>query len=421
MKIAYFDCYNGISGDMALGALVDLGLDVSELRRGLSSLPAEGFEIRADSIKRLGIRATRIQVVVDESQDIHRHLSDVYAILDRSRLPDRVQARSREAFRRIAEAEARVHRRSVGEIHFHEVGCLDAVVDIAGTMLAVELLGIERIVASPLAVGEGMVRCKHGELPIPAPATVEILRGVPIYSGGIKAELTTPTGAAIITTLAERFGSMPPMRPCAIGYGAGQAEIPGQTNCLRVVLGEAVAQQPSVAAGELASNTECEALYLVETEIDDMNPEMFSALVEELFALGALDVHWTPVQMKKNRPGVSLQVLTDLERRDAAATVIFRETSTFGLRIVPVERHCLRRSFDAVTTPFGSVRVKIGWWGDRILKVTPEYEDCRRLAVEKSVPLGRIYQAAAAEIEHRYFASKGQPLAYARGSDSAGQ
>ncbi|MBM3333215.1 nickel pincer cofactor biosynthesis protein LarC [Candidatus Sumerlaeota bacterium] len=421
MTIAYFDCYNGISGDMALGALVDLGLDVADLRRGLASLPAEGFEIRADLIKRSGIRATRVHVVVDESKDIHRHLSDVYAILDKSALPDRVRERSREAFRRIAEAEARVHRRSIDEIHFHEVGCLDAIIDITGTMLAIELLGIERVIASPLAVGEGMVHCKHGELPVPAPATIEILRAVPIYSGGIKAELTTPTGAAIITTLAERFGSLPPLRPRAIGYGAGQTEIPGQTNCLRVVLGDPVAQQPSLAAGELAAHTECEALYLVETEIDDMNPEMFSALIEELFALGALDVHWTPVQMKKNRPGVSLQALTDLERRDAAATTIFRETSTFGLRIVPVERHCLRRSFDSVVTPFGSVRVKIGWWGDRILKVTPEYEDCRRLAGGKSVPLGRIYQAAAAAIEHRYFASKEQPPAHARGSDSAGQ
>jgi hypothetical protein len=405
MNIAYFDCYNGISGDMALGALVDLGLDVADLQRGLASLPVEGFEIRAEPVKRQGIRATRIHIIVDETKDVHRHLKDLYAILDGSQLPERVRARSREAFRRIAEAEAQVHRRPVEQIHFHEVGCLDAIVDVAGTMLGVELLGIERVIASPLAVGEGTVHCRHGELPVPAPATAEILKGVPIYSGGIQAELTTPTGAAIITTLAERFGSLPPLRARAIGYGAGQREIPGQTNCLRVILGEPFAEPPAAPMGDFIAHTESQTLYLLETEIDDMNPELFSALIERLFALDALDVHWTPVQMKKNRPGVSLQVLVDLEHRDAAATAIFRETSTFGLRVLPVERHCLRRSFDSVTTPFGPVRVKIGYWGDEILKVTPEYEECRRLAASKGVPLGRIYQAAAAEIERRYFAS----------------
>ena len=404
MTVAFFDCYNGISGDMALGVLVDLGLDVAALRRGLASLPVEGFEIRAEAVKRSGIRASRVDVIVDEAKDVHRKLGDLYAILEGSQLPDRVLARTREAFRRLAEAEAEVHRRPVDRIHFHEVGCLDAVVDIAGTMLGVELLGIERVFASPLAVGQGTVHCQHGDLPVPAPATIQILRGVPIYSGGIEAELTTPTGAAIIATLAENFGPMPPIRPRAIGYGAGQREIPGQTNCLRVILGELAADKPAVGdAGDLAARTERETLYLLETEIDDMNPEFFSALIEGLFALGAFDVHWTPVQMKKNRPGVSLQVLVDAEHRDAAATMIFRETSTFGLRVLTVERYCLRRSFDSIATPFGPVRVKIGYWGERVLKVTPEYEECRRLAASKDLPLGRIYQAAAAEIERRYF------------------
>ena len=405
MTIAYFDCYNGISGDMTLGALVDLGLDVAELRRGLASLPVEGFDIRAEAVKRQGIRATLVDVVVDEAKDVRRTLGDLYAILDESKLPDRALARTREAFRRLAQAEAEVHRRPIDRIHFHEVGCLDAIVDIAGTMLGVELLGIERVLASPLAVGQGTIQCQHGQLPVPAPATVQILRGAPIYSGGIEAELTTPTGAAIITTLAESFGPMPPMRPRAIGYGAGQREIAGHTNCLRVILGEPFEIAPAAApSGDLAAHTEHETLYLVETEIDDMNPEYFSALIEELFALGAFDVHWTPVQMKKNRPGVSLQALVDAGHRDAAATMIFRETSTFGLRIVAVERHCLRRSFDTIETPFGPVRVKIGYWGDRVLKVTPEYEECRRLAASSGVPLGRVYQAAAAEIERRYFA-----------------
>jgi len=406
MTVAFFDCYNGISGDMALGALVDLGLDVGDLRRGLASLPIEGFEIRAGAVKRAGIRASRVDVIVDEAKDARRTLADLNAILDRSKLPERALARTREAFRRLAEAEAQVHQRPIERIHFHEVGCLDAVVDIAGTMLGVELLGIERVLASPLVVGQGRVLCQHGELPIPAPATVHILRGVPIYSGGIEAELTTPTGAAIITTLAESFGPMPPLRPQKVGYGAGQREIPHQTNCLRVILGELCTEKPVTAeSSDLIAHTEHETLYLLETEIDDMNPEYFSALIEGLFALGVLDVHWTAVQMKKNRPGVSLQALTDAAHRDAAAAMIFRETSTFGLRVLAVERYCLRRSFDSIATPFGPVRVKIAYWGDQVLKVTPEYEECRRLAAASGVPLGRVYQAAAAAIERGYFAS----------------
>jgi len=404
MTIAFFDCYNGISGDMALGALVDVGLDVAELQRGLASLPIEGYEIRAEAVKRQGIRATRVDVVVDETKDIRRTLGDVNAILDGSQLPERVRTRAREAFRRLAEAEALVHRRPIERIHFHEVGAIDAIVDITGAMLGVELLGIERVFASPLAVGQGTIQCQHGQLPVPAPATAEILRGVPIYSGGIEAELTTPTGAAIIATLAERFGPLPPMRPSRIGYGAGQREIAHQTNCLRVILGEAVAEKVGVApSGELAAHTESETLYLLETEIDDMSPELYSSLIERLFCEGVLDVHWTPVQMKKNRPGVSLQVLADAAHRDAAATVIFRETSTFGLRVLAVERYCLRRSFDTITTPFGPVRVKLGYWGEQLLKVTPEYEGCRRIAAARGIPIGRVYQAATAEIERRYF------------------
>ena len=410
INAAYFDCYNGISGDMSLGALVDLGLDVEDLKRGLASLAVEGYEIRAGVVNRAGIRASRIEVVVDEAKDARRTLGDLNAILDRSKLPERVLARTREAFRRLAEAEAQVHQRPIERIHFHEVGCLDAVVDIAGTMLGIELLGIDRVLSSPLAVGQGRVKCQHGELPIPAPATVQILRGVPIYSGGIEAELTTPTGAAIITTLAESFGPLPLIRQSKIGYGAGQREIPHQTNCLRVILGE-LGVEPRIAApaSDLLAHTEYDVLYVLETEIDDMNPEYFSALIEGLFALGALDVHWSAVQMKKNRPGVSLKVLADSAHRDAAAAMIFRETSTFGLRVQTVERYCLRRAFDTIETPFGPVRVKIGYWGDQLLKVTPEYEECRRLAAATSVPLGRVYQAAVAAIERRYFADGAKP------------
>lgn len=403
MTTAYFHCYNGISGNMTLGALVDLGLDPDDLRKGLASLPVEGFEIKIETVKRSGVGATHLDVEVDEAKDVHRKLGAVLQILDGSKLPERVIARSREAFRRIAEAEAHVHQKTIETIHFHEVGCIDAIVDVAGSMLGIELLGIERVLSSPLAVGEGMVKCRHGNLPVPAPATVHILEGIPIYSGGIEAELTTPTGAAIIATLAESFGPLPPLVVRKIAYGAGSREIPGQTNCLRVLLGDEPAGVASDASGDLAAHTEHRTLYRLETEIDDMNPELFSALIEKLFELGVLDAHWTAVQMKKNRPGVALNVLVSADKRDAAATMIFRETSTFGLRIVPVDRYCLKRSFDSVETAFGPVKIKIGYWGDEILKATPEYEECRVLASAKGVPLTRVYQAAAAAIEQHHF------------------
>lgn len=404
MSIGYFDCYSGISGDMVLGALVDAGLDVDDLRGAVASLPVEGYEIRAEQVERSGVRATRVHVEVEESKDVHRTIGDIEAIIEGAKLPERVRQRSLAAFRRIAEAEAHVHRRPVESTHFHEVGCLDAIIDVTGAMAGVELMGIERVMASPLAVGEGTVRCRHGELPVPAPATLQILRDVPIYSGGVEAELTTPTGAAIITTLAESFGPLPHMRLRAIGYGAGGRDLPGRPNCLRLVLGDPSDEQAAGAeSAELSAETERATLYLLETDLDDMNPELFSALIEKLFDMGALDVHWVPIQMKKNRPGVSLRVLTDLDHRDSAARLIFRETSTFGLRILPIVRYCLRRSFEWVETPFGRLRVKIGYWGDEILKVTPEYEDCRRIAEAKGLTLARVYQAAASEIERRYF------------------
>jgi hypothetical protein len=403
MTIAYFDCYNGISGDMTLGALVDAGLDFEALKSGLTKLNVGGFELRRETVNRSGIRATKIDVVVHEDEEDHRNLAEVYEIVDAADLPERVKARSREAFRRIGEAEAFIHRKPLDTIHFHEVGCIDAIVDVMGAMLGVELLGIERVFCSPIAVGQGTVECRHGILPVPAPATLRILQGVPIYSGGIDAELATPTGAAIITTLAERFGPMPVIAPSAIGYGAGSRQFEEHTNCLRLILGAACAGASD--GGELALQTVRQTLYRIETEIDDMNPELFSSLLERLFELGVLDAHWIPVQMKKNRPGVALEVLTDLEHRDAAATLLFRETSTFGLRVVPFDRYCLRRSFDEVATRFGPVRVKIGYWGEAILKVTPEYESCRRAALANQVPVARVYQAAIAAIEARFFGS----------------
>jgi len=443
MTIAYFDCYNGISGDMTLGALVDAGLDVDDLRRGLAQLPLEGYELRARTVQRGSLHATLVSVVIgdhehehehdhghdhdhdhghdhdhdhdheheheheDEEEDDHSHegggLKEILDVLERADLPARAKARARAAFERIAAAEAEVHRRPVEHIHFHEVGSIDAIIDVTGAMLGIELLGIERVFASPLAVGQGKVKCSHGLLPVPAPATALLLRGVPIYSGGINFELTTPTGAAIITTLAERFGPMPLLRTRAIGYGAGQREIEGHANCLRLFVGDEGAAPAASAAADLPACADRQVLYRIETEIDDMNPELFSALMERLFALGVLDAHWAAIQMKKNRPGVALEILTDLERRDAAAALLFRETSTFGLRILPVERYCLRRSFDTVETPYGPVRVKIGYWGEAILKVAPEYEACRALAAAADAPLARVYQAAAAAIDARFF------------------
>lgn len=390
MTTTYFDCYNGISGDMTLGALVDLGLPIDDLRAALASLPVQGYALEAVRVKRCGIGATQVRVTSHEHHP-HRHLSHIHEIIAGSGFAHRVKDRAVTAFEKLAAAEAQIHETTVEKIHFHEVGAVDAIVDIVGAMWGLDALGVDRVVVSPVAVGSGTVKCSHGEMPVPAPATALLLRGVPVTSGPPDAgELTTPTGAAILATVANHFGPMADMRVERIGYGAGSREIPGHTNYLRVLLGQ------DSGGGELP--VEWRELAVVQTEIDDMPGELFGHVLEKLFAAGCLDAHVVPVQMKKNRPGSSLQVLVEPEKVNTVVELVLRETTTFGVKVVPCRRYCLRRSFDKVETRLGTVRIKIGYWGDDILKVTPEYEDCRHIAGEKQVALAEVFALAHAAI-----------------------
>lgn len=402
----HFDCFNGISGDMTLGALVDLGLDLGDLQRRLAALPVGPFRLTAEKIKRQGIVGTKVRVEVSEDAHPHAHLRHVVEKVRAAGLPDRVTERAIRAFTLIAEAEAHVHGSTVEKIHFHEVGANDAVIDIAGAMLGVELLGIDSFSASPVAVGNGFVQCAHGTMPVPAPATIEILKGFPTRSTDIEGELATPTGAAILRTLAgDRAASPSGFSVDRIGYGAGTREIPGHPNYLRLQLGAVPADLSSGESRDVALPLSRSAVTILETEIDDMSPELAGHLMERLLAEGARDAHFLPVQMKKNRPGLHLCVLCDPTRADRLAALILRETSTFGLRMHSADRYCLRREAASVSTPAGEIQVKIGYWGDEILKVSPEYESCRALAESTGQPLRRIYDEAVAAIQEKFFSA----------------
>lgn len=389
----HIDAFNGISGDMMLGALVDLGVSLDSIREGLAGLPIGDFDLVAEPVKRSGIVGTRVRVLVEEEAHPHAHLRHIVEKVEAAGLPPIVAERAIAAFRRLAEAEAHVHGSTPEKIHFHEVGARDAIVDIAGSMLGVYLLGVGGFSADPVVVGSGSVECAHGTMPVPAPATAEILREFPLRASDIVGEMTTPTGAAILQVLTGARGLPGGFRPSRIGYGAGTREIPGHPNYLRLMLGE-------LQAEELPFDVE--SIVELEAEIDDMAPELSGHLLESLLEAGARDAHFTPVYMKKNRPGVRLTVLCDAEHRRALAEIILKESSTFGLRVRTGERYCLRRRFDGVETPWGPVSVKIGTWGEKILKIKPEYEDCLELARRAGVPLREVYDAAAGAIRTRF-------------------
>lgn len=407
----HFDCFSGISGDMMLGALVDLGLDPAELEKGLRGLPIGPLRLSAEKVDRSGITGTKVHVEVDEEprprpdrekehphgHSYHApHLKDIIAKVEAAGLAPRVTQRAVAAYRLIAEAEAKVHGAAVEKIHFHEVGANDAIVDVAGAMLGVELLGIESFSASAVAVGSGTVQCAHGLMPVPVPATAELLRGLPTRPGGVEGELTTPTGAAILRVLAgDAVGRLVPIEIERIGYGAGSRRIPGHPNHLRLFLGRA-------AAASSALPVKTEEILVLETEIDDMSPEVSGHLMDRLLAAGALDVQFSPVQMKKNRPGQRLRALATPARGDRLAEIIFRETSTFGLRVTRAERLCLERRSGAVQTPLGPIAVKLGLWDGRVLKVSPEYESCRAAAEAGGRPLIEIYDLVRRAIAETY-------------------
>jgi pyridinium-3,5-bisthiocarboxylic acid mononucleotide nickel chelatase len=382
MTIAYFDCFSGISGDMTLGALVDAGVSIDVLRAELATLNLPGYALKAEKVKRSGIAATKVHVVVDQEDQKSRHLADILKIIEASALSPTVKEKSSQIFKRLADTEAKVHGTTPDKIHFHEVGAVDSIVDNVGTVIGLELLGITRVMASAINVGSGMVKTAHGMLPIPAPATSELLTGIPFYQSSTQFELTTPTGAVIISTLCSSFGPLPPMKVNRIAYGAGDKDFPGQPNVLRLMIGEPVAVFDE------------DTSVVIETNIDDMNPQVYDYLIDRLMLQGAHDVYLTPIIMKKGRPAILLSVLTDKAKTDVVLDTIFRETTSIGVRIQEVGRKKLTREIREVDTIHGKIRIKISKQGDEVLTVTPEYEDCRRIAEEKQIPLKQVIEEA---------------------------
>ena len=398
MKIAYFDCFSGISGDMILGALLDAGLPLEDLNREIAKLGVENVAIERESTARHAIAATRAKVCVagapladaEHHLDLsgepthdhpHAHLKDITSRIAASRLDDIVKERSIRVFERLCAAEAEVHNAAPAEVALHEVGALDALIDVVGAVAGLWLLEVEEVCASPLRFGTGFVRCAHGRYPVPVPGVLALCRDVPTEQTDIRAELVTPTGAAIITTLARSFGPQLPFCQQAVGYGAGRRDLEAIPNLLRLRLGERVPAS--------------ERVLLIEANIDDMNPEVYGYLFDRLLEQGACDVYATPVLMKKGRPGNVLSVLAPAGRLDELAAIVLQETTTIGLRYYGVERRVLERQIRAVATPYGEVGVKFSCIDGR-RRAAPEYEDCARLAQEHQVPLLSIYEAARA-------------------------
>jgi uncharacterized protein (TIGR00299 family) protein len=376
MKICYLDAFSGISGDMLVGALADAGADQTALLQALNPI-AQGAELSFEKVKRCGIAATKFRVAAPAS-DKHRHLSGILKIIEGTALPDRVKQNASAVFRRLGEAEARIHQMTIEKVHFHEVGAVDSIVDIVGACLGFDLLGVDEIVCSPLNVGSGTVKSEHGVLPVPAPATAGLLEGKPVYSRGPAVELTTPTGAAVAVTLAKDFGALPAMRIARTGYGAGDREFAEQANVLRILIGESTGAQ------------EATTVVVIEANIDDANPQVLGYAVERLFEAGALDATLQALSMKKGRPGTLLRVIARPENREALAAIVFAETPTLGLRIYSAERRVEARRWVEVETPHGKVRVKVSGGGS----FAPEYEDCRQLAIDSGVPLKQILAEA---------------------------
>jgi pyridinium-3,5-bisthiocarboxylic acid mononucleotide nickel chelatase len=421
-KILYFDCFAGASGDMVLGALLDAGLPLGELQAALGSLMIPGYRLSAGRVMRSGLAATKFRLHEGEDHETahahdhhhpgethahahahddaeprphgteslphahgdHRSLADILSLIDGSALSETARRRAADLFRRLAEAEAAIHQMPVERVHLHEVGALDSIIDIVGSVFGLEWFGAGRIVASPLNVGGGMVRSAHGVFPVPAPATLRLLEGVPVYSSGVQMETVTPTGALLVTGHASSYGPLPSMRVVRIGYGAGDRDLPETPNVLRIVIGDE-------AAGEQGQR-----VTVLECEIDDMNPQIFGPVMDRLYAAGALEVFYTAVQMKKNRPGTLLTVVCPPNRREDLTAIVFRETTTIGLRYQDVARACLDREIVVVATEVGPVRFKIARRGADLMNVAPEFDDCARLAAERSLPVKQV-QALAVE------------------------
>ncbi|MGO9137763.1 MAG: nickel pincer cofactor biosynthesis protein LarC [Syntrophales bacterium] len=387
MRIAYFDCFSGVSGDMILAALIDAGADLHKLELELSKLKISGFTLKAEKTTRKGISGTKFFVDADDNHT-ERHLSDIEKIMDKSDLGDEIKAEAKAIFRDLAEVEAKIHNTDSGKVHFHEIGGIDSIVDIVGSLIIIKMLDIRAVYASRIPVGTGFVKCDHGVLPLPAPATLELLKGIPVYASGIEKELVTPTGIAILKHLVKGFGVIPEMKIKRIGYGAGSRDLK-IPNLLRVWIGEA----------EVREEYEEDEVILVETNIDDMNPEIFGYALEKLLERGALDVFMTPIFMKKNRPGTQLSILITPDKLDEALSIVFMETTSLGVRFRRLERRILPRKLITVETSFGPVRVKIGHTGMEKRIISPEYEDCREIAARLGIPLRKVYEEARTATE----------------------
>jgi uncharacterized protein (TIGR00299 family) protein len=428
LRILYFDCFSGASGDMVLGALIDAGVSLDGIRRALGSLAISPDSVWTEQVVRAGIRATKFCVVGEEpavvrahshhhhddgpdkvrptsdhghshghqhghehghqhSHDAvhhhaHRSLAEINQLIERSALSASGKARAKDLFLHLGTAEAAIHGTTLEKVHLHEVGALDSIIDIVGAVHAMEAIGADRVVASPLNVGGGMIRSAHGLYPVPAPATLRLLEGAPIYSGPQQNEMVTPTGALLVKAYASEFGSVPPMTVRAIGYGAGNRDFPDTPNVLRVLIGD-TDSRPAAAS-----------VVVIEADIDDMNPQIFGVVMEALLAQGALDVFYTPIQMKKNRPGTLLTVVAPPDARERLTATIFRETTTIGVRYREMERECLDREDVTVQTPLGAIRVKVARRDGRVLNASPEFDDCARIARERGVPVKDVQALA---------------------------
>jgi uncharacterized protein (TIGR00299 family) protein len=402
-RVLYLDCFSGISGDMVLGALIDAGLPFTELKAALGSLALSGVEVESARVLRAGLSATKFIVreqngggqgtlgstgphshehTHDHGHAAHRSLPEIFGLIDRSALSAAGRERAKALFRRLAEVEAAIHQMPVDRVHLHEVGALDSIIDIVGTVFGLEWFGSDRVICSPLNVGGGMTRSAHGVFPVPAPATVRLLGNAPVYGGPIQHELVTPTGALVASSYASSYGPMPAMSIQRVGYGAGERDFPATPNVLRILVGED--RMPSTG----------DRVVVIECEIDDMNPQIFGTVMDQLYDGGALEVFYVPVQMKKNRPGTLLTVVGPVALRHALSEIVFRETTTIGLRYQEMDRDCLQRETVSVETPLGVVRFKVARREGRVINVAPEFDDCVRLAEAHHLPVKDVQAAA---------------------------
>lgn len=379
MKIAYLDCFSGVSGDMFVGSLVDAGLKIEELQKILSGLNLHGYKIWTTKEERNSIHGTKFNVSIQNIDNKSRHLRDITTLLYKSNLPSPIIEKSIQIFKRLAAVEGKIHNVSPNDIHFHEVGAVDSIIDIVASVAGVYLLNIERMAASKIALGSGIIDSAHGKIPLPSPATMEFLKEIPIYQTNQNAELVTPTGAALITSLCSSFGPIPPMFIHSIGYGVGDRILDSRPNLLRILIGND------------KGNEGLEIVLVLESNLDDISPELLGYLMEKLFDAGAIDVNFTHIQMKKNRPGIKIEVIARPEDKDLLTTIIFQESTALGIRFNYIERTILKRQVIAVKSPWGDIKVKKIIGDDKKPEFVPEYEECRKIARENGLALKDVY------------------------------